>query len=57
VSAENVEIVRRLYEAYARGDFAAALELLDPEIEIEYRGIFQTSSAAGLNRRWPHRCR
>jgi ketosteroid isomerase-like protein len=39
LSAENVEIVRRLHEANARGDDAAALELLDPEIEIEYRGV------------------
>jgi ketosteroid isomerase-like protein len=38
VSQENVEIVRRLYEADARGDAGAALELLDPEIEVEYRG-------------------
>jgi ketosteroid isomerase-like protein len=38
VSAENVEIVRRMYEANARGDAAAARELLDPEIVVEYRG-------------------
>jgi len=38
VSRENVEVVRRVYEADARRDAAAALALLDPEIEIEYRG-------------------
>ena len=38
MSRENIEIVKRLYEADARGDRAAALELLDPEIEVEYRG-------------------
>jgi ketosteroid isomerase-like protein len=38
VSQQNVELVRRVYEADARRDPAAALELLDPEIEIEYRG-------------------
>jgi hypothetical protein len=38
VSQENVEIVRRLYEADAQADTAAALALLDPEIEVEYRG-------------------
>jgi ketosteroid isomerase-like protein len=32
VSQENMEIVRRLYERWGRGD--AALDLLDPEIEI-----------------------
>jgi ketosteroid isomerase-like protein len=38
VSQENVEIVRRLYEADAQADTATALALLDPEIEVEYRG-------------------
>jgi ketosteroid isomerase-like protein len=38
VSAENVEIVRRIYEADARRDAAAALELIDSEIEVEYHG-------------------
>jgi ketosteroid isomerase-like protein len=38
VSSENVEIIRRIYEADARRDAAAALQLLDPEIEVEYRG-------------------
>ena len=38
MSRENVEIVKRLNEAFARGDRAAARRLLDPEIEVEYRG-------------------
>ena len=47
MSAENVEIVRRGYEANARGDVEATLAALAPEIEIhdhdipdagEYRG-------------------
>jgi ketosteroid isomerase-like protein len=38
MSAENVGIVRRIYEADARRDAAAALGLIDPEIEVEYRG-------------------
>jgi uncharacterized protein len=33
VSAENVEIVRRSCEAYARRDWEAAAEALHPEIE------------------------
>ncbi len=32
MSQENVEIVRRLYEAWGRGDFSS-LEWADPEIE------------------------
>ena len=48
MSEENVEIIRRGYEAYKRGDVAAMLEGFDPEIEIydhdipdsgEYRGL------------------
>jgi ketosteroid isomerase-like protein len=33
MSQENVEIVRRLNEAFNRGDLTAVLELLDPGIE------------------------
>jgi uncharacterized protein len=33
MSRENVELVRRAYEAWNRGDFDAAAEYLDPEIE------------------------
>jgi uncharacterized protein len=34
MSQENVEVVRRSYEAYARGDLESALAALDAEIEI-----------------------
>jgi len=34
VSAENVEIVRRLIEAWDRGDYSAALASIDPKIEV-----------------------
>jgi ketosteroid isomerase-like protein len=33
VSQENVEIVRRSFEAFARGDFDAAFSAYDPSIE------------------------
>ena len=33
MSEENVEIVRRAYEAYARGDLDAVLEAMDPDVE------------------------
>jgi ketosteroid isomerase-like protein len=48
MSRDNVEVVRRSYEAYVRGDLEGALSALDPEIEIydhdipdagEYRGL------------------
>jgi ketosteroid isomerase-like protein len=33
MSAENVEIVRRVYQAVARRDTASVLELYDPDVE------------------------
>jgi len=30
---ENVDLVRRAYQAYADGDLAAMLELVDPDLE------------------------
>lgn len=33
MSRENVEQVRRGYEAFARGDLEAVLELLDPDVD------------------------
>lgn len=39
MSEENVELVRRGYEAYARRDFAAVFALLHPAVEI-----YQTES-------------
>jgi ketosteroid isomerase-like protein len=35
MSKENVEIVRRVYDAVARGDAGAVLALYDPDIEID----------------------
>ena len=32
MSQENVEIVRRLYEHWARGDFSATTGFFDPEV-------------------------
>ena len=36
MSKENAELIRRAYQAYASGDLAAMLELLDPELEWTY---------------------
>jgi ketosteroid isomerase-like protein len=35
MSEENVEIVRRMYEAFQRGDFDGALAYFDPEVEVD----------------------
>jgi ketosteroid isomerase-like protein len=34
MSQENVEIVRRTFDAFARGDIESLLPLLDPDVEI-----------------------
>jgi ketosteroid isomerase-like protein len=36
MSNANAELIRRAYQAYASGDLAAMLELLDPELEWTY---------------------
>lgn len=46
MSEENVEIVRRLFDAAARGDAAAVLACYDPEVEIDTRE--EALEAAGL---------
>jgi ketosteroid isomerase-like protein len=36
MSKENAELIRRAYQAYANGDMAAMLELVDPDLEWTY---------------------
>ena len=38
MSAANVEIIRRLFDAIRSQDATAALALVDPAIEVEHRG-------------------
>jgi ketosteroid isomerase-like protein len=33
---ENADLIRRAYEAYAKGDLAAMLEFVDPDVEWTY---------------------
>jgi ketosteroid isomerase-like protein len=35
MSEDNVEIVRRLYEAWGKGEYSAALDSIDPEVEVD----------------------
>jgi uncharacterized protein len=35
MSEENVEIIRRCFEAYARGDLATSIVDFDPEVEFD----------------------
>jgi ketosteroid isomerase-like protein len=36
MSNENVELIRRAYEAYSRGDLATMLQFVDPDLEWTY---------------------
>ena len=36
MSKENAELIRRAYQAYANGDLAAMLELVDPNLKWTY---------------------
>ena len=45
MSPENVEIVRGLYEAWKPGEESAALELVDPDIEVEVLSTDAVDSA------------
>jgi ketosteroid isomerase-like protein len=38
MSQENVEIVRRIYDAVARGDRASVLAAYDPDVEMDFTG-------------------
>jgi ketosteroid isomerase-like protein len=40
MSQENLEIVRRIYERWGRGDFRAGTELYAPEVELVLRPEF-----------------
>ena len=34
---ENVELIRRAYDAYSRGDVATMLQFVDPDLEWTWR--------------------
>jgi len=59
MSQENVDAMRKVYEAMARGDFWAAREVLDTEIEWSWPSSTLTSGAARLSppAPWPIRRR
>ena len=48
MSQENVEIVRRIFEAVARRDAESTLALYDPEVEIDNVSGFLTGMAQRL---------
>ncbi len=50
MSAENVEIVRRVYEAAASRDAAAIMALYDPQVELDASALGINSSDGGVFR-------
>ena len=48
MSEENVEIVRRFYDAYVSGDLESALAAFDPEIEVYDHDILESGEYRGL---------
>jgi ketosteroid isomerase-like protein len=50
MSQENVEIVRSVYDAWAREEFPGPLELMDPEIEyVNPIGAVEPGTRRGLD--------
>jgi ketosteroid isomerase-like protein len=50
MSQENVEVVRRFYDRWARDDFPGPIELMDPEIEyINPAGAVEPGTRHGLD--------
>ncbi len=52
MSLENVETLRRAYEAFSRGDFDTAIEIAHPEIEFVRAGGQPRVRGAGDFRAW-----
>ena len=52
MSEENVEIMRRIYEALARGDFDASIEMTHPEVVFTRPGVEAPLRGAAALRAW-----
>jgi uncharacterized protein len=49
VSEQNVEIVRRFYEAWGRGEISVPVELMDPEVEyVNPEGAIEPGTRRGI---------
>jgi len=50
MSQENVEIVRRIYEAWGRGDFRATVGMVAPDFEwAQVHGVVEPGSHVGTD--------
>ena len=52
MSEANVAVVRRLFDAYNRGDYAAASECLDPDVEYEVGQELPLRGRAAVRAMW-----
>ena len=52
MSEENVETLRRVYEALNRGDFDAVMELAHPEVEFFRTGALSPVTGKSALRTW-----
>jgi ketosteroid isomerase-like protein len=50
MSQENVEVVKRMYEAWNRSGGVPQLEIMDPEIEVDVPGDETYRGHAGLSK-------
>jgi ketosteroid isomerase-like protein len=52
MSQESVEVIRRLYEAVNRRDYATAVEYLHPSVEVSPAVVGFDPAEAGSTERW-----
>lgn len=52
MSRDDVELVRCLYEAFNRRDYANAVQCLDPQVEVYPAVVGLDPAGAGTTRRW-----
>jgi uncharacterized protein len=52
MSRANVEVVRRLFDSYSRGDYAAAAECLDPDVVYETGQELPARGRAAVQAMW-----
>ena len=52
MAEENVDIVRRVYEGWARGDFTSQVDDLDPDIDFEMADWPHQTRVTGVDAMW-----
>src|SRR5215204_4263330 len=52
MSQQDVELVRRVYEGWARGDFLAEVDVFHPDVEFELVDWPDPATAQGVEAMW-----